>query len=217
MSSKKTKADRIFDQVRHEILTGEILPGAWLRQDELAQRFEISSTPVREALRRLEAEGLVEHTPYQGVRVIAYTLKDIQDYFNLRSLLEGHAVQLLIAKENDEDLEKLQDMLQRAREAYERGDIIPLTELNWAFHEEIVQLCDSRLLQDVVEKVWRAFQYDTLLMIPDRAECTLDEHQAVVDAIQRGDEATAVKEMRSHIEEARKAIVNRLPRMNRKE
>lgn len=215
MGNKKTKSDKIVDQVRYEILTGDILPGAWLRQDELADRFDISSTPVREALRRLEAEGLVEHTPYQGVRVIAYTLKDIEDYFNLRSLLEGYAVQLLIAQDNDDGLEKLQAMLQRAREAYERGDIIPLTELNWAFHEEIIHLCDSRLLQDVVKKVWRAFQYDTLLMIPDRAKCTLDEHQAVVDAIRQGDEATAVKEMRSHIEEARKAIVNRLPGVNR--
>src|SRR5437868_5405795 len=80
--------------LRQAILRGEILPGEWLRQEDLAARFGISPTPVREAMRQLQSEGLVEHIPRRGVKVVAYTLNSAREYYDLRELLEPYTLRL---------------------------------------------------------------------------------------------------------------------------
>jgi DNA-binding GntR family transcriptional regulator len=208
---KKSKVEAAVDRLRQAILSGEIAPGQWLRQDELAQRLGISSTPIREALRRLESDGLVEHVPHQGVKVVAYSLNTAREYYQLRAMLEPYALRLAAARLQPADLAELEALVTQAQVLLARQAMSELTEANWRFHEHLLGLCGSRLVQDVVGRVRRSFPLDTLLMIPERAAASVAEHQVIVTALRNNDIAAAEQEMRTNIENARAAMLARLP------
>jgi DNA-binding GntR family transcriptional regulator len=210
-AAKATKSESAVLRLRQAIWRGEIAPGEWLRQEELADRFGISPTPIREALRRLEAEGLVEHMPHRGVRVVAYTLNSANEYYDLRAQLEPYALRLAAARMSSADLEDLVELVREA-EAYLAGQSMEaLTDANWRFHERLAQLCGSRLVQDVLARVRRSFQLDTLLLIPERAAASVQEHRQIVEALRQGDVDSAAEHLRRNIENARQAILARLP------
>ena len=211
VKGKKTKSDSAVDRLRHAILSGEIGPGEWLRQDELAQRLGISSTPIREALRRLEADGLVEHVPHHGVKVVAYSLNTAREYYDLRAVLEPYALRLAAARMQPADLADLQARVAEARIFLAQQAMSELTEANWRFHEQLLAMCGSRLVQDVLGRVRRSFQLDTLLMIPERAATSVDEHQSILDALRQNRVQDAENQMRENIHNARDAMLARLP------
>lgn len=208
---KQTKVDAAVVRLRHAILTGEIAPGEWLRQDELAERLGISSTPIREALRRLEADGLVEHVRHQGVKVVAYTLNAAREYYDLRSMLEPFALRLAAERIRPVDIAALEALVAEAQVLLAQQAMADLTEANWRFHEHLLGLCGSRLVQDVLGRVRRSFQLDTLLMIPERAAASVAEHQRIVDALKRGEVSVAENQLRENIDNARAAMLARLP------
>ena len=211
VASKATKSESAVVRLRQAIWRGEIAPGEWLRQEDLAERFGISPTPIREALRRLEAEGLVEHMPHRGVRVVAYTLNSANEYYDLRAQLEPYALRLAAARMSATDLEELIELVSEAEGFLAEQSMEALTDANWRFHERLMQLCGSRLVQDVLARVRRSFQLDTLLLIPERAAASVREHQHIVDALKNGDVDSAAEHLRRNIENARQAILARLP------
>lgn len=211
----RTKVGKVVAYLRQAILRGEIAPGEWLRQDELAEAFGVSPTPVREAFRHLEAEGLVEHIPHRGVRAVAYDLSVARDYYDLRALLEPYAVLRAASRLDEATLAQLKGLLDEAEACLQNDDLPGLTELNWRFHERLVDLCGSRLVQDVVSFVNRSFQLDTLLLLPERAAASYKEHCAVFEALSAGDGAMAAQGMRQNIENAHKAMLARLPALGR--
>lgn len=212
----RTKVRKIVAYLRQAILKGEIAPGEWLRQDELAEAFGVSPTPVREAFRHLEAEGLVEHIPHRGVRAVAYDLSVARDYYELRALVEPYAVRRAARLLDEEGMAELEALLAMASERLEREDMVGLTEANWQFNECLVRLCDSRLVQDVVSFVKRSFLLDTLLLLPDQATAAYEEHCAILEALKAGDERAAAARMRENIENAHKAMLARLPTLGKR-
>jgi DNA-binding GntR family transcriptional regulator len=208
---QETKTDTAVDHLRQAILKGEILPGEWLRQEELAERFGISPTPIREALRRLEAEGLVEYVRRSGVKVVAYTIETAHEYYDMRAMVESYAVRIAAAQRTDQDIEHLQALVRELREVVEQSDMLRLTEMTWQLHDRIISLCRSRLVLDVLARVRRSFQLDTLLLMPERAAAALSEHQAILDAIIRGDGEEAAVLMSTNIESTRSAMMAHFP------
>ena len=87
LRSHKQLRSRVADRLRGEILQGQLKPGEWLRQERLAFEQGVSQTPVREALRQLAAEGLVEHVPYRGIRVVEFSVEDVEDLYACRALI----------------------------------------------------------------------------------------------------------------------------------
>jgi DNA-binding GntR family transcriptional regulator len=209
--AKATKSESAVARLRQAIWRGEIAPGEWLRQEDLAERFGISPTPVREALRQLEADGLVEHIPHRGVKVVAYTLNTAREYYDLRVQLEPYALRLAAARMNTAELEELRALVVEAQGHLERQSLEALTDANWRFHEKLMWLCGSRLVQDVLARVRRSFQLDTLLLIPERAAASVEEHRRLVEALERGDVDGAAHELRTNIQNARDAMLARLP------
>lgn len=207
----RTKVGKVVAFLRQAILTGDIAPGEWLRQDELAEKFGVSPTPIREAFRHLEAEGLVEHIPHRGVRAVAYDLNVADNYYELRALLEPYAVRKAAEVMDGNGLAALETLLEQARDHLQNNDMVGLTEVNWAFHKQLVGLCGSRLAQDVLAFVMRSFQLDTLLLLPERAVASYEEHRAIFEALKKGDGETAAEMMRQNIENARNAMLARLP------
>lgn len=210
-----TKVGKVVAHLRRAILTGDIAPGEWLRQDELAEAFGVSATPVREALRHLAAEGLVEHIPHRGVRAVAYDMSVALDYYELRAILEPLAVRMAAQHLGENGLAALEQLLQDAQVALQKDDLARLTNLNNAFHTEIINRCGSRLLRDVLAFVKRSFHLDTLLLLPDRAVDSHNEHRAICEALRQGQAEQAADLMRTNIQNARAAMLQRLPSLGR--
>ena len=112
-----------------------------------------------------------------------------------------------------EDLTYLQVLIESAQKYLNHGDLVELTEVNWEFHETLVDLCKSRLVQDVLRRDRQSFQLDTLLMLPERAADSVAEHEAILQPLVQGDLGTAARKMRKNIENARDAMLMHLPRL----
>ena len=173
--------------------------------------WAFSSTPIREALRRLESDGLVEHVPHHGVKVVAYSLNTAREYYDLRAVLEPYALRLAAERMQPADLADLEALVAEARILLAQQAMTDLTEANWRFHERLLALCGSRLVQDVLGRVRRSFQLDTLLMIPERAAASVDEHQSILDALSHNQVQDAENQIRANIHNARDAMLARLP------
>lgn len=198
----------VADRIRTAILGGEIKPGEWLRQERLAQEYGVSQMPVREALKELTAEGLVEHVPYRGVRVMAFSAEDVADLYAARSFLEGmaarHAAECM-TPETLAELRRLQAEM-AGRQAPERlGEYL---ELNRRFHQLICTASQRAYLTRLLNQIWAAFP--TMLWgnvtaaagvsLPERNASDLVEHAELLAALERRDAAAAESLMRRHVE-----------------
>jgi len=213
-----TIADRVFDQIRHAIVVGEIAPGSKISEPALAARYGISRGPLREAMRRLESSSLVERKPNIGARVITLTSEQLLEIYVIREALEGMAARLAADQMSDAaiaDLKRLLDqhrneVVQEAWQAYfqEEGDL--------DFHFRIVQGSGNGRLKNILcnDLYHLARMYRCQFgMKSDRARDALKEHELIVDAIAERDGELAEWLMRRHIRTSRRATERRLAAM----
>lgn len=191
-SDRRTAQDLVLASMREAILSGALPPGARLRQEKLADRFGTSRIPVREALRALEYEGLVRSSPYRGFTVTELDADDIEEVYDLRILLEGHAVRLAVPLMTDEDLRDLED-LYAAMVAAPAGDAqlaarerFYIRLYSMTGRPRLVGLI-SRLRQEVA----RSLRWPTLQHAPSH-------HAAFFEAIKAGDAERAASQLASH-------------------
>ena len=198
-------SDHAYRLIRAQILSGERASGAWLREGDLAESIGVSRTPVREALRRLTAEGLVSHERNRGVQVAAWTAEDLDEIFSLRSVLEPWACRLA-AMSASVDLDEL-DRLAHDMDAAARGsvaDVDRITELNNRFHRLILEGSKNRRLRSVVSSivqvplVWQTFSHYS----DNDLRRSLAHHHELVAALAAGDSDWAESIMRSHVRAA---------------
>jgi DNA-binding GntR family transcriptional regulator len=198
-------SDHAYRLIRGQILSGARAGGDWLREGDLAESIGVSRTPVREALRRLTAEGLVHYERNRGVQVAAWTAADLDEIFSLRSVLEPWACRLA-ASSASVDLDEL-DRLAHDMDAAARGsvaDVDRITELNNRFHRLILDGSGNRRLGSVVSSVvrvplvWQTFSHYS---DADLAR-SLAHHHELVAALTAGDPDWAESVMRSHVRAA---------------
>jgi DNA-binding GntR family transcriptional regulator len=193
----KTNHNLAYDTLRHEILYGRLLPGSWLREQDLVEKLGVSRTPIREALRHLETEGLVEIVPYRGAKVFAPDLEDVREEYTLRAALEGFAVELAIMHITDEDIEELQRLSDEAESLLDRGNIDGYLDVNHNFHMKIYSLAGSRRLVSMIEASWdkdnlyRRFYYS----YPTGLETERSNHLQLLEACRLKDAELARKLM----------------------
>src|SRR3954468_1534576 len=179
------------DLIREAILDGELAAGARLKEDELAARLEVSRTPVREALRRLEVEGLVVHEAKRGAAVRSYSAEELDDMYRLRALLEGYAARRAAERMTPEVLEQLRASCRRfERLAGRRGaSIRDLARENMIFHECVLLAAGDERLADMVRSVihlplvYRAYVWFT----DDEKRASAWYHERLVDILAAGD------------------------------
>lgn len=206
---RRRSAEDTYRAIRDQILRGDRAGGEWLREGDLAASLGVSRTPVREALRRLAAEGLVRHERNRGVQVESWSLHDLDEIFSLRSVLEpwGSALAATSGLTDLEELGRLADAMDDAA-AGGRSDLDEITRLNNQFHRAIMDASgNTRLTQMVssvveVPLVWRTFHHYT----PDAMRRSLAHHHELIDALRAGDPAWAESVMRSHVRAARTAL-----------
>jgi DNA-binding GntR family transcriptional regulator len=216
----KQLAQMVADHLREGILEGRLRPGQWLRQEHLAQQHGVSQMPVREALKRLVSEGLVEHVPYRGVRVVQFEPEDVEDLYVCRAFIEAMAARHAAASIEDDELGELEALHQRMSTCVGDESITEYRELNRRFHSLIFTASRRSYLVRNLAQLWAAFP--TMLWSnfaqtarwtpPDRVAPDTEEHEAILAALRDRDGAAAERAVRRHIEQAGQELLAALGR-----
>lgn len=194
-----TKRDQVVDELRRLILSGELPRGAKLPQDELARQFSSSITPVREALRTLEAENLVVSEPRRGVRVAGVNFERAKATYIIRRLTESYAMRRAAIRLSPLELHQAGLLLDELNAATARHDSDAARQLNKRFHFFFYERCGIPSLVDEIDALWRAFPWDILLDSPEAADDSEAEHGALLDAVRAGDAEAAGRALENHL------------------
>ncbi|WP_248959290.1 GntR family transcriptional regulator [Sphaerisporangium perillae] len=190
-------------RLRHEILSGALAPGERLIEEQLTQRFGTSRAPLREALRSLGQQGLVEHLPRRGVRVAELSRKDVDELFGLRDVLERYAVETALPPSGAQDLSGLAEALEGMGTAVDAGDALAENEAHRRFHVALVALAGHRQLLLAYEPVISKLQLYMAANLRGEAEQRTPSegvvrHRRLFEAVASGDPATAVEALAAH-------------------
>lgn len=199
-ASALTKTDAALGEIRERIRTGQLAPGERIAASELAAELGMSLTPVREALRVLSADGLVEMRSHRGA-VIADTTSRIDDVWRLRALLEPYAVELVTPRLGEDALGELERL--HGRCAPGSKPLSSLVAHNRAWHFALYEAAEEPMLLSFIRRLWEVLPWRTVWAIPGRAEQSAHEHEAVMRALRDGDAPRAAEAMRAHILSAR--------------
>jgi DNA-binding GntR family transcriptional regulator len=199
---RRTVAEQTTDEIRRRILAGEFKDGDPLRQDLLAEELGVSRIPVREALQRLEGEGLVVHQPHKGAVVTALSLQEIEELFDLRALLEPELMRLAVPRMTPKDLDEIQLAHDAFDKALESADVHVWGELNTRFHLALYAPAGRKRTFDIVRSLLvNTDRYTRIaLVLTDGEQLARLHHDALIELCRQGkaDEAAAV--VREHVE-----------------
>lgn len=197
----------VTERLRLAILEGELKPGEWLRQEHLAQILGVSQMPVREAFKELAAEGLVEHVPYRGVRVVEFSPEDIADLYAHRGFLEGRAAYAAARNIQPEELQELKSTLARMSQLLGREHLAEYRDLNRHFHQIVYKASRHDYLIRTLNQMWTTFpsmllgNFSTTAVapLPERDASDIEEHQQIINALEQRDSESAERLVRQHI------------------
>ncbi|MCI7225853.1 Uncharacterized HTH-type transcriptional regulator ydfH [uncultured Clostridium sp.] len=192
---------KVFQQLKNSILAGEFENGAELREIALAKKLGVSRTPVREALRQLEQEGLVEIYPNRGAYVKGITYKDVEDIFRIRARLEGLCAEMAVSSITHEQLDKLDEIILLSKFYEEKKDMEHLLKMDSQFHEVLFESCGSKMLEHQLKDYHQYVQKARLrsLKRQERAKKSTQEHEEILLAIKDRDAKRADELATRHI------------------
>ncbi|MFE0733677.1 GntR family transcriptional regulator [Streptomyces sp. NPDC058855] len=190
----------VLAELRRAITSGELRPGAPIRQDALAARLDVSRVPLREALKALEAEGLVVHRIHRGYFVAELSLADLEEIYRIRQLLETEAVRKAAVRMPDGTITALERIQREVEAAAGAGDVTAMAAANRRFHFTLIEASGMPRLVRLVATLWDATDaYRSLYYTeaPHRKQA-VREHRAVISALVEGDEEAAVRWLDEH-------------------
>jgi len=196
--------EQTLDVIRNAILNGEFKPGYVLTETEIASQLGVSRAPIREALRILNTEGLVETIPYHGSSVRLLSKNDIHELYSMRITLETFALKQIIAQSNPDHVAKLRDLYEQMEQAGKAKDIKAVNTIDREFHDDLIGMSNHGLLQSIWQTV--AMRVRQVMALRNRRNSDLTQiarnHIPIIDAIEAGDEALAIRLLEQHIESA---------------
>lgn len=200
-----------YTDIKKRILSGEFAEGRFLSERQLAVQLEMSQTPVRAALEKLQIEGLVTISPQQGIVVCETSVHDIADQFEVREALEVFAVRRLAGRLTSDEVGQLRENLDRQRQTILAGDVPGNIELDSAFHLLLCRFHGNRELVRAMEglrdKIHRAI-VRVLTRNPDRLEQGYEEHLRIAEAVIRGARQEAERRIRKHLESGKTILLS---------
>lgn len=210
--SRSVLADQVKERILEGILEGRYPPNSRIVETQVARDLGTSQAPVREALRGLEALGVVEITPFRGARVRHPSRREIIEAYAVRSALESLAAQLAVPRMRDLDLDELSGDLEEMQAKAKAGDGHAVADADARFHGRIVSLADNRTL----EKVWRSLEpfsrtYLTLVVPGADPQWSADLHAPILEALKRRDTDAVVGALRRHFDEVSENMSQRWP------
>ncbi len=204
--------DVVFNTLRQAILTGELKPGERLMEIHLANRLGVSRTPIREAIRMLELEGLVTMIPRKGAEVSRISRQDISDVLEVRGSLDTLAVELACKRITEEELEELKEASENFKTAVRTGDLTDVAQADVAFHDRIVASSkNKRLVQMVNNLAERVYRYRLEYIKGTKNHDNLiREHEQILHYITQRDASHAKEAILLHVNNQEKAIISQL-------
>lgn len=204
--------DVVFNTLRQAILTGELKPGERLMEIHLADRLGVSRTPIREAIRKLELEGLVTMIPRRGAEVAQITEKSMNDVLEVRRAVDALCVELACERITAEELAALKEACDAFEKSVETGDLKQIAQADVELHDIIVEATENQrliqLVHNLSEQMYRyRFEY-----IKDfsQHQRLIEEHRIIYDSIVRKDAETASNAAKEHIDNQKKAIIRQI-------
>jgi len=207
---RQTVTDLALVALREKILRGQYKEGQPLRQDALAAELGVSRIPVREALRQLEAEGLVTFSSHVGAVVSSLSLAEIEELFELRGLLESEVLRIAIPRLTSGDLDRADAILNAYEAAFERHDVAQWGALNWRFHSTLLAAANRPLTLGVLGNLHnQSDRYMRMQLALTRGEGRASgEHRAILEAVRRRRIDSACAQLREHIVSAGDRLID---------
>jgi DNA-binding GntR family transcriptional regulator len=209
----QTKMSAAYGAIRVAIEEGILAPGKRVRMSQLVSELDMSPTPIREALRLLQADGLVEHQPHRGIIVSEYAPDRAEEIYRLRVALEPIATELAAQRATDDELAHLAALHEQLVKAVADGSTETAAALNADWHRAIYAASDSRYVQEFIARLWAALPLGAV-WVSTRAKRSIEEHAAVMEALLRRDGKKAASVMTQHITRGSAMTADRL-RKNR--
>lgn len=213
-SKRGTLKESVYESLKRMVHTGELQPGSRLTELDLAARLKVSRTPLREALNRLERDGLVTNKPRHGYFVTVFDLKALEDAFDVREVLDGHAAQRATERIGPEDKKRLRALVRQCDamatvKNRPMEDLVEEMRLGFEIHRLIARVSGNEFLSDLLSKIFDKFQHFVWieLLWLDEWHVARREHAAIVAAICAGDGAQAADLARRHVRGSRNNII----------
>jgi DNA-binding GntR family transcriptional regulator len=206
MPAYKSKTMLAVDALRERIVAGEISPGERFDVRRIAAEMEMSITPIREALRILQADGLVAYDEHRSISAMTLQSVDAEELYQLRCVVEELATELAARHLDDGGREAILAAHADMLAAVAATDMERATQANRRWHFAVYGAGHTKFVEPVIERLWARYAWSTIYSIPGRVANSVTEHQAITDAVLAGDAKRAGKLMRSHILAGRRSL-----------
>lgn len=189
----QTLREKILENIRDSILKGTLKAGERVSEPDLAERYGISRTPIREAFRQLESEGYLTVVPRKGAVVTALSERDVEEFYSIKSILEGYAARLAAENLTDKDIERLETINERLAKLASAGDVKTFFRVHNEFHEQFIRASGNEKLLELIQQLLKKFDRLRIasLSLPGRMEISVQEHVKIIDAFKKRDGDTA--------------------------
>lgn len=202
LDNYKPLRDVVFENLRTAILEGNLKAGQRLMEVQLAEQLGVSRTPIREAIRKLELEGLVVMLPRKGAYVANMSFKDLIDVLEIRASLEGLAASLATERLREEDIAELERVAKEFETSVREANIDNVLKKDVEFHEKIFLMANNKKLYQLITSLWEQVHRFRVTYVSnyDASLSLVDEHNRILEAIKSGDCELAKKYATEHIE-----------------
>jgi DNA-binding GntR family transcriptional regulator len=185
----QTLREKILETIREAILRGALKPGEKVAEPELAERFGISRTPIREAFRQLESEGYLTVIPRKGAVVTALSERDVEEFYAIKSILEGYAARMAAVNLSSKDIDRLEAINDRLEQLARDGDVKTFFRVHNEFHELFIRAAGNEKLLELIGQLLMKFNRLRMasLSLPGRMEISVNEHKKILEAFKSND------------------------------
>lgn len=210
IQNHKPLREMVYEELKMQILTGKIIPGTRMMEVDLANEIGVSRTPIREAIRKLEKEGLVTIEPRRGAYASQISTKDMVEILEVRQNMEGLAAFFAASRMQADQLAELKEVAKLYNEAVKSGNMQEMIKYDTRFHRIIVESCNNKVLVQMIEQLqelvlrFRYIYYDNFR----RAENMPEEHLEIMTAIETGDAEAARAAADIHIDRLKELVIH---------
>ncbi|MFN3699082.1 MAG: GntR family transcriptional regulator [Dictyoglomus sp.] len=200
---------KVYEIIRDAIVSGKLPPGTKLTVDDLSKELGVSRTPVKEALVRLEREGLVENIPRRGMYVAQINIEDALEIYELREILEGFAIRKAAERIDEESLKILKELLNRGENYIHKSNFKSYSNIDEEFHKILWNISGNKRLFKILENIRSVIRLlmSSSVNLPGRAQASLLEHKKILFALEKKDPDLAETYMREHISNVKKVVL----------
>lgn len=197
-----TLREKVYQKLFEAIIVGRLMPGERILEEEISSKLEISRTPVRQAMRKLEEQNLIKIIPYKGAVVSEISYEEAVDLLEMCKVMEEFLCEKAAKNASREDIEKIKETLDKYQEAYRNGDFEGMQMMNFQFHTLISKSAGNKLAESVYRNIRARMNLISLITLPfsNRDRLTFQEHREIAEAIEQGDPERAKKSAIKHIE-----------------